>query len=206
MIERILANEQVKQLCEAGDFGGAAVTLNELAEPQPKPAAESRANWNRLTDLFGLERVVAWRMSMKATLAGLRSIIAALPAEARLEPSMQAERLELFLEAMAGSGYPFNDTRTLEQLAELAEAEVITSQDFADLKAVGWLPPQTVTLDEVRVAWSSHVEAQAETRRQASRSAVIATLRRLASTIEETSELPTLNDLQSTIAANWPRV
>lgn len=210
MIDRIKSDPQALAAAEAGNWQACADRLNAIAEPTPKPAAVARADWNRLQDLFGVDRVVAWRMAIQAAEEGLRGIAnASIVEETRKGLLAKAEGLKLFFESMGTRGYPFDDVRTIAQLEKLNESGIITDDDLRDLKAIGWNEAAVTTADECSTAWQAYSDQRQEQRQAAARSAIVATLRRLANRFE--SESTTVSDQLRTeivdeIDANWPEL
>lgn len=149
--EQEWAIDGVSAAIDAGDFAEAARLINATRRPTLKSRDASRHNWRTLQDIFGVDRVVAWRLAIQLKIDSLVATAAA-NAEMRTPLLATAEALKLFRETMAGDvGYPFSDERLQLQLETLFTIGVISLSDQVALRDLGYDPVDVLDAAQVRV-------------------------------------------------------
>lgn len=144
-----LETPEIIAACESGDFSAAAALVNADAQPTRKATEAARYTWLGLQDKFGVDRVTGWRVALRLAMA---------TAEAANNIAT-AESLSMFRETMAGAGYSFSDERTQAQLAALRDAGIVSSSDFDELSALGFVPAAVVTAEQVEAEWGERQSA-----------------------------------------------
>jgi hypothetical protein len=160
VIDRILNDATAHAAATAGDFEACADRLNAIAVPARKGVEATRYTWVGLQKELGdLALPIRTKLSIARRQAEAAVLVAANPT-AYAQAVGTAEAIGILFDSLAsGSGPSFADDQTQSRLDSLAA--ILSSDEIAALKALGFHAAEVVTADECEAEWNANEAREA---------------------------------------------